>query len=396
MNRPQLQRRKGAPQTEPSANPKSPRRVFSAGLLLLIIVLVASGAASSRARAAFDPTPKRPFENFNSYLPLVGKSAQKITSRPLGQVAVISTPTDCGGDHCYNLRITCPDVLQTRDASLKVGEPTGSSYMGTILFATGWVGDWYWGDAAPTSALAAGDSVQSIASNNTDIINHLKAAGYRTVELKWTNNWFQAASGQVEGMARLACRPASVIRWVYDNIHLSDTSKPYCASGQSNGASQVSYALAQYGLSNILSAVINESGPNWSREDDHCISNPDFPALFGSPGDRNTDDWAFGFLNDGNGPCAKGDPAYKQQFINASLQYGHWQFSYPHTLVAFVFGGSDTTATKAQGQAFYDFLLTHTTLLSSQVVPGADHFVTDTIEGAQVMENTIKSACVLH
>ncbi len=106
--------------------------------------------------------------------------------------------------------------------------------------------------------------------------------------------------------------------------------------------------------------------------------------------------WLLGFQITAPVPRAEGDSAYQSQFYNASLQYGRWQYNYPHTFVAFVFGGIDTTATKAQGQAYYDFLATNTSLLSSQVVPGADHFVTDTTAGAQAMEDTIKNACVLH
>lgn len=344
----------------------------------------------------FNDFPILPSEGY--FVRCTGSSSYTadIIFRTLGQVAVLSTPGDCGGDSCYNLRVSCPNLLQTSDASLKVSEPTGNPYAGTIVFATGWIGNWYWGDSMPISALPSDANIQAIDSNNTDIITHLRAAGYRTVEIKWASNWFQGASGQTEGMARLACRPASIIRWVYDNLHQGDTSTPYCATGQSNGAAQVSYALAQYGLSTILDAVVNESGPNWARVDDHCIYNPSYPSLFGNQGDRNTNDMAFGFPNNGTGPCAISDPAYRQVFYDASLQYGRWQFNYPHTYVAFVFGEVDATATKAQGQAYYDFLLYNTSLISSQTVPGADHFVTETTLGAQVMEDTLKNVCIIH
>jgi protein-S-isoprenylcysteine O-methyltransferase Ste14 len=376
---------------------------FLIGLCGLIILAASNQAGPVKAQASSETTPNHASDNPSSFLPLVINNSELSSSRKLGQVVVLSTPTDCGGDSCYNLRVTCPNILQTRDAILRVGEPpTGTPFAGTILFATGWTGEYYWGfDAArPIEAFSPGPNPEVIASNNSDIIIALKAAGYRTVELKWATNWFQAASGVPEGMARLACRPASIVRWVYDNLHQGDTSKPYCATGHSNGAAQVSYALAQYGLSNILSAVVNESGPNWTREDDHCIQNPSFPKLYGTPGDRATDDWAFGYPNNGFGPCGTNDSAfkdsYKQQFIAASLQYGHWQYNYPHTFVAFLFGGLDTTATKAQGQAFYDFLAVNTPLLSAQIIPTSYHDVTGTPEGMQAMEDTLKSACVLH
>ena len=365
------------------------------GLCILIIIALCYHSGTANAQTPSEITPNHPSGNIDLFLPLVSKIAR--ISRNLGQVVVLSTPTDCGGDSCYNLRVTCPDVLQSRDASIRVGEPTGSPFAGTILFATGWTGTYYWGGAPPPiEALSAGANPEVIASNNWDIIVALKAAGFRTVELKWNTNWFQAASGVPEGMALLACRPATVIRWVYDNLHEGDTSTPYCTTGHSNGASQVSYALAQYGLSSILSAVVNESGPNWTREDDHCILNSSFPTLFGSPGDRATDDWAFGFPNNATGPCGTSNEAYRELFQAASLQSGQQGYSYPHTYVAFLFGELDKTATKAQGQAFYNFLVPNTPLLSAQVISGAGHDVTGTNDGKQAMEDTLKSVCILH
>lgn len=325
--------------------------------------------------------------------------------RKLGEANQISDPYECSGQTCYDVQVTCTQISRPINATLKVGEPLTPTnpFKGTILFATGWTGTYYWDG---TSLVNLQDSpfsymdtdFPSVAYNNAAIIDHLRADGFRTVQLKWQSNWFQAELGKVEGMGNLACRPATISRWVYDNLHHENNTAPFCATGHSNGASQMAYTIAHYGLADIFSTVVLESGPNWSRIDPACLhDDPVYQSIFAGGGERNTIDWGFGFNNDGTGPCATQDSDYSNAFKEASLIYGDHSYSYPTTMLAFVFGGADDTTTKDQGFLYHDLLSVHMpSLITQTIVPTAPHFVTEIPEGAQVMEDTLRNQCQLH
>ena len=301
-------------------------------------------------------------------------------TRPLGTVRLLSTPTPCAGGACYTVEVSCSGLAQVDDATLKVGEPTSQPERGTILFATGWTGAFLW---ETSSSLAPG------------VLTNLQAAGFRIVQLEWTNNWFRATPGQLEGLERLACRPASVARWVYDHLYVQGPNTAFCAVGHSNGASQVAYMLAQYGLASIVSAAQMESGPNWSRVDEGCLwDDPAFSALFYAQSERNNADWSYGFPNNGTGPCAHQDRSYRSAFQNSSLALGNWQFVYPTTIVHFLFGDLDTTTTGSQGMYFYDWLVQHgTPLIQMDTVPNTGHTIVSTTQGADMILDALLNDC---
>jgi hypothetical protein len=302
--------------------------------------------------------------------------------RSLGIVDLLAGPFQCDDQNCYNVSVNCPDITQDITATLKVGEPISNTLQGTILFVTGWTGTYYF-DGGPEPHR---------------IIGELRASGYRTVQLKWANNWWLADIGIPEGHARLACRPASVIRWVYDNLNQENPKTAFCASGNSNGASQISYAMAQYDLADLFSAIELDGGPNWSRLDAACLQDdPAYQSLWFDDNERNLTDWAFGDpYNDNVGPCASQDVDFREQFQDASLAYGQWQYFYPKTMVWFLFGESDTTITKAHGLYFYNYLLNfRSQLVNMDIVPNTDHIVSETQEGADMIRDIFLNECHL-
>jgi hypothetical protein len=213
------------------------------------------------------------------------------------------------------------------------------------------------------------------------------------VQIKWQQNWF-LAQGEPEGFRELACRPATVIQWIYDNLHLSGSDQPFCATGHSNGASRVAYSMVHYGLSDIFDLVLFESGPNWSRVDHSCIANNDHQALFGDTGERRVIDWAFGFPNNGSGPCARSDTAETSMFRNASLADTRGSYSFPKTMVVFAFGDKDTSPTADHGKYFYDELVAAgTPLLSTSSVAEAPHYITEVPAGAELVKTQLLTEC---
>ena len=176
---------------------------------------------------------------------------QTATPRRLGEVEVLSGPAPCDGGDCYDIQVTCPEVAAAARARLKIVAAGGTSPRGTILFTFGNFGDQLYE--------SAGESRRTLAD--------LSAAGFRTVQLQWIDSWLIASPGKEEGHARLGCRPATVARWVHDHLHQSTPSMAFCATGNSGGASQVSYMLSHYGLKEILAAVVPTGGPPMGRID---------------------------------------------------------------------------------------------------------------------------------
>jgi hypothetical protein len=121
----------------------------------------------------------------------------------------------------------------------------------------------------------------------------LSAAGFRTVQLQWIDGWLFASPGKEEGHVRLACRPATVARWVHDHLHEPSPSAAFCATGNSGGASQISYMLSHYGLEEILAAVVPSGGPPMGRWIGAAPGDPGFIQLESM---RKLIDAGFGFI----------------------------------------------------------------------------------------------------
>ncbi len=277
------------------------------------------------------------------------------------------------------LTVSCPQLQQSDTAILKVGDGTGGS-QGTILFYAGFTGMYFWEENGAEAAR---------------ILGELRQAGYRTVQMKWQHNWFLAASGQLEGFGRLACRPATVARWVYDNLRVD--AAPFCATGHSNGASELAYTMTQYGVGDLFAAALFESGPNWARVDSACLFSNATASLFQGASDRGLIDLAFGYPNNGTGPCARRDPNFQPVFGEASIAFGSWQYVFPQTVVWSVFGGQDTSSTAIHGRYFYQFLLdAGSPQLHTETLSSAGHFVSANAAGANLIRDMMLSECHSH
>jgi hypothetical protein len=259
----------------------------------------------------------------------------------------------CADSRCYEIRVTCPQVAAPARARLKVAG-AGTSSRGTILFTSGGLGtEWYEG---------TGESSR--------ILKDVATAGFRTVQLQWVDSWLFGSPGKEEGHARLACRPATVARWVRDQLHEPAESRAFCATGHSGGAAQVAYMLSHYGLDSILSAVVPTGGPPLGKIDRGCARDDPKNARVAFP------DWAtriidvgFGFLPPGGlqgfdpftapgvGPCARGEASFTEKFRQASVASGEGDYVHPGTMVWFVFEGVDDTHAAAMGAAYHALLV---------------------------------------
>ena len=209
--------------------------------------------------------------------------------------------------------------------------------------------------------------------------------------------WTDTALGEGAGQGRLGCRPATLLQWVHDSLHVAGEQAGYCAVGQSGGATQLSYSLAHYGRSEILDLVLLTGGPSMNRIDLGCLR--DDPAQSGfwyTPAQaRNRLDQGFGFPNDGTGPCSLADQSWTEAFREASLTIGDWEYSYPSTLVWFLLGENDTSAAVAHGLNFYERLLQERSpYVQLDTIPNTGHGVPATPEGAERVTEIVLQQCL--
>jgi len=306
-------------------------------------------------------------------------SATAAPGRALGTAALITGPSPCDGQSCYNLEVSCDQLRNRVDVLLKVGNPT-APVRGTIVFATGWTGAFLW---------------ETWSADAARVLSELRAAGFRTVQLQWSSNWFRGASLRAEGFGQLACRPATILRWVYDHLHEVTPDTAFCASGDSNGASQIAYALTQYGLADIVDAAELDGGPNWARVDIGCYGNDslNIPLWF-SASDRNIADWAFGYEADGSGPCAQRNASFRTTFQNSSLAYGTWSYVYPRTMLHFLYGDQDHTTTASHGRYYYNLLhAAGSPRLQIDTVPNTPHTIVSNTVGANMIRDVLLNEC---
>ena len=101
------------------------------------------------------------------------------------------------------------------------------------------------------------------------IVSSLTQNGYTAASLDFNDPIMGWLSGP-GGMRRLACRPATVIHWVYDHIHQGGTSAPLCTATESGGSTAVADGLSHYGLGSILSMAEAAGGPPLTHLDHGC------------------------------------------------------------------------------------------------------------------------------
>jgi hypothetical protein len=233
---------------------------------------------------------------------------------------------------------------------LKVNLAPGTA-AGTVLFGTG------------TGGMTLYDSTWTYGIN---VIQAVFNAGFNTVQVAFggpfNNNgtptgWLTGPGG----VRRLACRYATVAQWVYQNVHASNTSAPFCATGNSAGSAAITYALTYYGLDSIFAFVEPTSGPPLARLDYGCIGNggsldtpcgQGFKFLTYSPDDAAIIDPAY------SAPiCTQsmgGNTTYQAQLLSDSVDGPGANYSYPKTAVNIMFGGLDGSIAVPQGLEWFN------------------------------------------
>ena len=259
------------------------------------------------------------------------------------------TPGAPAGSRCLRLVISCPS-LPDLAADLRVREPVANTARrGSIVitaggFNTHWVSD---------------------SQGNTygrPMIGTLLSMGLRTVEVRW------AIPGVFGGPQpwKLACRSATALRWIHDNLHEQGTGMLFAAQGTSAGAAQIAFALAHYGAGEFLH-LANLGGLA------HC---PYCHTAVGDPGGASVHPGSAqeGLVRTPFGRPAGGTPTY----------------AYPGTTVNLFVGANEPERQTLDGApAFLDAITTTKSLMH---VPNTAHVIEETREGVDAFVDATRRA----
>lgn len=155
--------------------------------------------------------------------------------------------------------------------------------------------------------------------------------------------------------------------------------------------------ITQYGLSNILSAVVPTGGPPMGRVDLGCLKyDPaNQTAWYKDGASSGTIDEGFGYKAN-LGPCTRSQFTFRKRFQEASVAYGDWQYNYPKTMVWMLLGAQDTTPSLGQSRFYYQRLSdAGTPFLHFDVVPNTAHGVQNSPTGANMIRDIMLNECRL-
>lgn len=315
-------------------------------------------------------------------LPAAPAAAQPL---PLGTLTLNSEsdPTCPAGHTCQGFQVTCPGVqLQARGFMGTANATSGPR--GVVLLSSGGGGTGWW---SGNGALPA------------DFIASLRADGFAVVQLRWVDPWLRSASGEDAGSAHLACRPATIFKWVHDNVYVPlGVDDPYrigrcgfCISGNSGGATQSSYPLSHYGLETLLDAVVPTTGPPHAAQAKGCLRNPGQEPYWYAASSSSTIDSSYGFTS--SGPCTLHDPSWVPRWDEESVDTEGSDYFHDRTRVHIILGGMDASSAVAHAQDYADRLEAEgTPYFTNELVPSMPHGIQGSADGLAALGAALRHA----
>lgn len=262
----------------------------------------------------------------------------------LGTVTSLGSSADrcLDGYTCSEFSVACAGVKQSAKGTLGVLEGQGAP-RGLVMFFSGGDGRGWWADTRVPDALA--------------MLSDLSEEGFQVVQVRWSTPWLQAASGELAGPARLACRPASIVSWVHEN-HFVPLGVPetqvgacgFCITGNSGGSSQVSYGLSHYGLEGILDGVFPTSGPPHAALDKGCLARAGEEEFWYDSAGAKTIDRSYGFLTKEPGPCESHDSGFTSRWLADAVE-SEGLYMHPATRIRFIFGARTIRAHRSMASS---------------------------------------------
>ena len=280
------------------------------------------------------------------------------------------------GHDCRQFVVSCPAVQEPARVSIAVARPDGEA-RGTVAFFSGGGGRDWWGSEG-----SSGETLQEI-----------RGEGLATVQVRWKDEWLGATQGDRAGPERLACRSATVIRWIHDEVHerLGAGGEPgrcgFCLTGTSGGASQIAFALAFYGQGELVDVLVPTGGPPHAALDKGCRRDPQDREFWYVGASTRTIDASWGFRGGREGPCVANDESFTETWRRSSVELGGSDYDYP-TRVVVIVGERDRILPHAR--AYVDRLSESGTEVTLEVVPGMGHSIADSPQGLEVLARALR------
>ena len=278
----------------------------------------------------------------------------------LGSVSSVSSLSACPADFypgmtCFKATVSC---ASTDDISVIYGYKTPAAVKGTIFLHAG---------SGGTTAFSYGPSVDGY-------VDSYFKGGYQVVELEWASDWEIATSAGSENIKSAACRPATLLNYVYENIHGGSAGQgAMCAHGDSAGSAAMAYALTWYKSDSFLDKVVLTSGPVLGDIEAGCkvpnvapitvcgagqfgcVGQPWIDASQYQPGSNAPQKWT-GDKTCNNVPAGQStssasNAAWKAQSIVDGTTSAN--FSYPKTALSGWLCSNGLNPSAAQGQYYY-------------------------------------------
>jgi acetyl esterase/lipase len=279
------------------------------------------------------------------------------SASPLGTVTLAfpPDPAPCPtGYTCQAFTVSgCPGVQPIN--GYYADRRPATAARGTVMFFSGGAGTGWWAETVRAMAM----------------LDELVADGFRVVQVRWTSAWQFAAAGVETGLAALACRAATVVAFGHANLYTDAGTGPgvcgFCISGQSNGSSQVAYALAFHGLDTVVDGLFPTSGPTYAELAKGCLGEAGYDYVV--IGGTNAIDRAYGFFPPG--PCASHLSSYQARWLADGLVTGGSDYVWPATRVHIVEGSDDEYYLHAV--AFRNRLVTAGQPVTFEEIPNMGH-----------------------
>lgn len=245
--------------------------VVCTGLIVMLLGILTNSACSQQGTQGSNSQPS----TSASYLSLgtytVVNASMTCPNNFYGTNASF-TPSSFNGDHmhCSQITINC-NGTQPENVVIGYQNPAVTPVLGTIFTHGGLEG------LAPFNAENSGST--------DNYVHAFLNAGYRVVQIAWNpsagqtsngvSDWGTIGNGFTSNLQVAACRPATVMRYVYDNIHGGESGTgAFCSIGHSAGSGAIAYSLAHYGAGDAtigyLDKAILMAGPPLSDLSQGC------------------------------------------------------------------------------------------------------------------------------
>lgn len=311
---------------------------------------------------------------------------------PLGEVRAATRPTRNGagrngrcpqGAECTEIEVDCPEVADPGVAAVATSPATGETRGVVLLFSGGKGSNWW------------EDGVQRGSADGAPFVADLQSAGFEVVQVRWPLGFSANPSGEAVGFARLACRSATVVRWVHDNRYQPLGVDPapgtcgFCVSGNSGGASQSAWSLTHYGLADLVDAAVFTGGPPHAAIATGCLQEGDEAYWYDGSTTQGFDE-VYGAARGGQGPCSSHDDDFRDLMEADSVDLGGVDYVYPETRVVFIFGDHDRTVAPTHAEDYVERLQDEgSPMVAVETVPDMGHEVTEFPNGLRALYNAI-------